>query len=596
MTNLSPEQRRLLYLRNSEADFALEHFTSINSLSGHDNPVDVTKSQVEYLTTSFRIVHLRQRFYELHGKSTKNPISKWKLTDFKDLYVSKILVPSVALYHRYGSRGNASDVQLIRNDWLNDYASNIQNFNKVAQLQFDRCQTIILQDELCILLTTFFKSHVQWLYTSLQDEMSGRLFRLSNIVEVSSTISEPLIYSISENDYQAKMNLMSKFIHELKQAESAIMVDERKAVDDNNFICVKSGLNQAIYNLSVGLTKWQQLKINENQQHTNLLNAHLIKLLEQKESELNNLKNVLKNYHNNFERRVRMAGAENAGDIHVDLAISNSELHEIKKQRRVDEKKIRAEVVEEYSELVKELSLQVHVLKNRFNEYRQSLFHETMTIMSDAKKEELRLVVDGLDAPETAKKNAARMVEFEERYNDVSDDNNELKLTIMKMRSMYAIKDVALRNLYQRKIKKLSEFLKLAEDKLWDCYRDSDAREKIMKRQLNKTQKGFIFAETEIETLKKQVSEEHKIKTALTRSKIADDHKIKILSERIERLEKYDGIDVDLILTDLMEKEKRIKNYELEEKRRQGIERAKESRKKVLSRSAKSLLFAAATG
>ncbi len=61
------------------------------------------------------------------------------------------------------------------------------------------------------------------------------------------------------------------------------------------------------------------------------------------------------------------------------------------------------------------------------------------------------------------------------------------------------------------------------------------------------------------------------------RSKVADDQKIKSLTEKIEKLERFEGIDVDYLLTENMEKDRIIEEYRKEEVRRKAYDKAKAS-------------------
>jgi hypothetical protein len=65
------------------------------------------------------------------------------------------------------------------------------------------------------------------------------------------------------------------------------------------------------------------------------------------------------------------------------------------------------------------------------------------------------------------------------------------------------------------------------------------------------------------------------MKQALMRSKMVDEQKLKNLGDKIANLERYEGIDIDYLLTDSMEKEKVIENYQKEEFRRKAMEKAK---------------------
>ncbi len=52
-------------------------------------------------------------------------------------------------------------------------------------------------------------------------------------------------------------------------------------------------------------------------------------------------------------------------------------------------------------------------------------------------------------------------------------------------------------------MKRISDDNRRAESKLWNSYRENEARERAIRKQLNKTQKMLAQAEAEVERLKK---------------------------------------------------------------------------------------------
>ena len=73
---------------------------------------------------------------------------------------------------------------------------------------------------------------------------------------------------------------------------------------------------------------------------------------------------------------------------------------------------------------------------------------------------------------------------------------------------MFLMKEQALRTFFDSKVRKLSEENKEGEEKLWDSYRDAEARERALRKQLSKLQKSKSYLEIQTENLQRQLREE----------------------------------------------------------------------------------------
>lgn len=97
---------------------------------------------------------------------------------------------------------------------------------------------------------------------------------------------------------------------------------------------------------------------------------------------------------------------------------------------------------------------------DRFNEYRVSTVQEVLSIMSEAKKEEMvltchnaqHIVVNSMDVNKYIKQQAKNAIENEDILQKYKTENYELKMTLMKMRSMYTLKETALRTSFDKKV------------------------------------------------------------------------------------------------------------------------------------------------
>ena len=64
----------------------------------------------------------------------------------------------------------------------------------------------------------------------------------------------------------------------------------------------------------------------------------------------------------------------------------SEELSELKKQRKLEEKKMREKIIDEYDNLVRELVQELHIMHKKFNEYRINTVNEVKEIMRYSSK------------------------------------------------------------------------------------------------------------------------------------------------------------------------------------------------------------------
>ena len=229
-------------------------------------------------------------------------------------------------------------------------------------------------------------------------------------------------------------------------------------------------------------------KIQTNEFEGNLY-GHLLEMLRNSERIIQFLSNEKKTAKNFYDASVTIHAIQSSFDIMTSLASTSCELNELKKARRIDEKKIRNRIIDEYDELVQELVNEITVLRNRFHEYQINNFNEVMMIMAESKKQELHKLVKNQELPETMRHSAQTMIKQENEVVDLRNENHELQMTLLKIRSMYTMKEQALKTLYDKKIKTLTDENKSAEEKMWDGFRDSEGRERVLRRELQKLQK-----------------------------------------------------------------------------------------------------------
>ncbi|KAJ3117256.1 hypothetical protein HDU96_007407 [Phlyctochytrium bullatum] len=202
----------------------------------------------------------------------------------------------------------------------------------------------------------------------------------------------------------------------------------------------------------------------------------------------------------NFARDVRLASAHAISDIYAELASLSVEVNELRKTRRIEERKLRNRIIDEYDDMVSELVIENHVIRNRFSEYRTNTVQEVLGIISETKKEELHQLTKNPEIPDALRKAAEKSIKHEEMTAVMRNDIHELNMTVrillqwvtmqlLKVRSMFTLKEQSLKASYEKRMRKITEDSRIAEEKLWDSYREAESREKALRRTLTKTTK-----------------------------------------------------------------------------------------------------------
>ncbi|KAJ3107131.1 hypothetical protein HDU97_004824 [Phlyctochytrium planicorne] len=626
-SGLDLEAKKCAETKILELDDCLEQYLQATMLNFGENTEEVNRTQMEYLTTCLRLYQLRKEYFRI--LLNNSPITKEEqVKEAMKTYKIKVLVGAIRLYHKLGSRGGASTGKLSKHEenltgkafLLRDevVTSSIDmEFNRLSQAAFDRCQISMLQNELLRLYTMHMIKNAKSYYDRLADERTGRLFKLYDTIDIQSQNGDRTFsFRLSDDDYNAKGAILHAFVDDLYRANAQYYKEKKSAVapllhssshsgngKNNNsqnkelltfmansaieenriFACTKENLSQAILRLGMQLTKWQETRAAEQEYFATSSSNKLMDLIRNAERTIQLLMRDRKELLENFSRDVRLASAHSISDIYAELASLSVEVNELRKTRRVEERKLRNRIIDEYDEMVSELVIENHVIRNRFNEYRTSTVHEVMGIISETKKEELQQLARSQEIPDALRKAAEKSIKHEEVTSVMKNDIHELNMTLLKVRSMFTLKEQSLRSSYEKKMRKLSEDSRIAEEKLWDSYREAESRERALRRTLTKTTKALIAAETFTESLQRQLKEEQaKARTqkqertlsARLRAEAANnDAKPAELSDKMK---KYDGVNVDKLLSELTEKTKLIEQY-VEKERERERERQRES-------------------
>ncbi|ORZ38816.1 hypothetical protein BCR44DRAFT_1282181 [Catenaria anguillulae PL171] len=280
-----------------------------------------------------------------------------------------------------------------------------------------------------------------------------------------------------------------------------------------------------------------------------------------------------------YERDVRLGASIKASEIFLELSTIGSELSELKKARRVEEKLIRARVREEYEELVAELSSQIHKLKARFTEFRINSVDEVLSALSEVKRDDL-LAFIGKDYHANAATTGNTIISLQETIDEIRSDNAELKQVMSKLKSMYALKSMTSKSVFTKKITRLVEEKRVAEERLWESYRESEVRERVLRKNLVKTQKELVSIQTHHEVLKRQLKEEQRAKELLQKalSMHVSENKASMEMASLRKVETFTRFEFERLLEENKKLNDECSSLRLEVARLQTVLQAQEWR------------------
>ena len=103
---------------------------------------------------------------------------------------------------------------LLHNDIITD---NSFNYNRIARNAFDKCQYIILQNEIIRGMTENYIKDAKEYFEKLTDERNGRMYRNEHSITIPST-TEEFAFCITEADYHTKISIFNEFLSEMYKA------------------------------------------------------------------------------------------------------------------------------------------------------------------------------------------------------------------------------------------------------------------------------------------------------------------------------------------------------------------------------------------
>ncbi|KAI8906770.1 hypothetical protein EDD86DRAFT_192926 [Gorgonomyces haynaldii] len=589
--SLSHEAKQLCDSKVAECEEIMEEYIQGIQFTGSED--EKNRKITDFLINRLRLLTFRREYMKVLMGEDLPFKTEDHVKAFFEKYRMRILVPAIRQYHKLGSKGNATTTNLL----VMTLAERAE-INGTARTSFERCEREALQNEIQRNMTLRRILRARELLGMLSDERVGKLFREAGSVTVPSPADQPeFSFRITEEDYGTRSSIFNHFLADLFSSNNALIqelrsievaaiaksnakgnqkaaVDEAtmrlNIIDDKRiYACKKEDLAKAVLQMAAQLNKWKQDRTMEQQKFMGALDTHLFETIRNCEKIILQQSQEKREQQASYKRDVRMLGSELAVDAFAEMASMEVELNELRKSRKVEERRIRNKIIDEYDSLVQELVREIAVVNGRFHEYQISNFNDIMNIMAESQKEQLGIMAANVDLPDSMREVANSIMEHQTQLEEYRQQNHDLKLTVLKIRSMFLMKEQALKAFFDSKLRKLQEDNKESQEKLWDSYRDAEARERTLRKQLAKMQKQKSSLEVQNETLQRQLREEQlkatqKVTGKSDRSQSAKSARTK--SAEVEHKPKQTGVNVDHLLQELANKTALVEEL-LQEKR-----------------------------
>eukprot|EP01065_Artemidia_motanka_P004788 TRINITY_DN12287_c0_g1_i3.p1 TRINITY_DN12287_c0_g1~~TRINITY_DN12287_c0_g1_i3.p1 ORF type:complete len:2350 (+),score=808.06 TRINITY_DN12287_c0_g1_i3:102-7151(+) len=232
---------------------------------------------------------------------------------------------------------------------------------------------------------------------------------------------------------------------------------------------------------------------------------------------------------------------------------------ELREQISRMHERARTEIKAEYDERVSVLENDNRLILGQFKDHKKKLYREMQVNLEEIKRQAMMSIGKSEIAPLHMKRQALRIAISDEELNQLKDQNNELHVTITKLKLWHDMKLMNLIGRYEKRIEKLEHEKEEASRRYWGDKAIEREREDEMRSQVNDLQKKLSSAEMEVEQLLRDLDLQERKKKHLVQWKVAHQKEIDDLRRKAKKYEKYEKHDIDKLLNDLEREKERAR-------------------------------------
>jgi hypothetical protein len=331
--------------------------------------------------------------------------------------------------------------------------------------------------------------------------------------------------------------------------------DNKEVLKDNDSIIEisKKDFFRSIDHLACNMFEWEQERQVGYNKFFCGLQTKMNDMFYEYEQQIKNMEFEKRLILAEYDCEVKLESANANNLIVIQLKKLSKAIEEQKENYKLERKKIKEKITNEYKELVQELVEKFLALKQQFSDYRMQTKQETIKIMNESKVNNLRKVIKSEMMPDSLVNSSRITLSYEEKINSLNEEINELKYTNMKMRAFFMLLINKINMRCKLEKQNLKQSFKKTESTLWKSYSDFKLRDDELNDELRKARKDLIYTNIENEKLKQRVKDLNQIiESYKIQLSVPSDRK-KVISMK-KKIQYYKNLNIIEIINELNQK------------------------------------------
>eukprot|EP00049_Salpingoeca_infusionum_P015164 m.291361 g.291361 ORF g.291361 m.291361 type:complete len:2463 (-) comp15826_c0_seq4:3727-11115(-) len=540
--------------------------------SDDKHPLDRIKLLTNFLETSLQLEQLRDQWAAVRFSDAIT--SREKFLEFRQVYDQELVAPVVEAIktslQQSGSVSGQSAMPTAKSKvhstagLLVGHGTALE-LHGVPEWEYRKLLVAELKTQIKCLLATRTLSHVQELQQRLVLEMSddGRipyglwrtLMRKPRVPTSASRKSTmKTLPRFEAPRYLSRSSFVQDFATDLAIAASSVEGDPSVVQIS------KQRLDECLHRLAVATTSREKERFTTFAALFEAVTTQLEAQVREKESEVAQMKSTFHRDSIQVKHEVQCALADRTAALVYEVTALRAKVSRLREEKKTQERDIRESVKRDYDDLVNNLFSTSFALKNRFEEYRLSLYDDVVEGMFEVRKTALQRM-KAISVGKSTQK-LEQGIQRAEDLRNVQSENANLTALVLKMRTMNDWKRTGLRSFYGHKVSVAHAVAGSVKRNLWELQHQAKEASLQHRLEITSLRAELVSAKKLIDELQIAHDEEKRMRQALQEWKAS---KIELIASIEAQASKFArlNMDPDDMVAELADKTDRIRELEL---------------------------------
>ncbi|XP_028417505.1 uncharacterized protein LOC114541907 [Dendronephthya gigantea] len=289
--------------------------------------------------------------------------------------------------------------------------------------------------------------------------------------------------------------------------------------------------------------------------YENLL-RHQHQLLYTKEQEIKQIQSSKEDSEKNSQVDIDCQLADKSHELLLEITALRAKIKELSDQLTNQESEIRERLTKDYNTLVRGLFSRCFSIKNKFEEFRGSLYDDVLESLSDVRRQAMENMRKIRERTGTLKDDVETESSIHlaraERIRAYQEENKHLGALFYKVKTLNFWKNTRLSSHHFETVTSLRDEADRAKKECLDIKKMTQEKELLLIQEQTALRKALEQVEKEAHTLKKKLSHEQKAKLQKTHARIQE-------ARSSKQMELAKSTNIDKLISDLDEREDQLR-------------------------------------